>query len=126
MRTARPAFPALVRGDDGSLHVRIFATAAAANDAARANPSLDYEPATLRDPWKHTGSPADLAKALGGCVSARTLWQLARSGGLPARDDGAGAKKARYRLPIRAILASIKVRGLRATVAAHRAGERIA
>jgi hypothetical protein len=120
----RPAHGALIRGDDGALHVRSFATGADANAAAQANPSLDHEPA--RDAWKHTGSPAELSRRLNGVPSADTITRLCRRGDLPCRDDGAGLKLARYRLPIRAILASVAARGLRATVAAHRAGQLIA
>lgn len=129
LRLGERPYGALIRGDDGSLHVRRFATGEDANAAAQANPSLDYEPASLpasRDPWKHTGSPAELSRRLGGVPSADTITRLCKRGELPCRDDGAGAKLPRYRLPIRAILASIAARGLRATVAAHRSGQRIA
>lgn len=126
MRTTRAtAHAALVRGDDGGLHVRTFATAEAANAAAQGNPSLDHEPAETpaAKAWRHTGSPVAVSRALGGAVSPRVIRNLARAGGLPARDDGAGAVKARYVLPIKAIVASVAARGLRATVAAHRAGK---
>jgi hypothetical protein len=126
-RRAFPAYPALVRGDDGSLHVRSFATAEDANAAARANPSLDHEPAPVpaADAWKHTGSPAELAARLGFC-SGQTITRLCRDGSLPCRDEGAGRMLPRYRLPIRAIVASVAARGLRATIAAHRAGQLLA
>jgi transposase InsO family protein len=122
----RPAYPALIRGDDGGLHVRSFATSEDAGAASRANPSLDHEPYAApagRDPWKHTGSPAELSRRLNGVPSADTITRLCREGGLPCRDMGTGRTLPRYRLPIRAILASIAARGLRATVAAHRAGQ---
>ena len=117
---------ALIRGDDGGLHVRNFATGEDANAAAQANSSLDYEPASARATWRHTGSPAELSRRLNGVPSVDTITRLCRDGGLPCRDDGAGRKLPRYRLPIRAILASVAARGLRATVAAHRAGQFIA
>ncbi len=123
-RRSSPAYPALIRGDDGGLHVRSFATGELANAAARANPSLDHAPA--RDAWKHTGSPADLSARLNGVPSASTITRLCQRGELPCRDDGAGQKLPRYRLPIRAIVASVAARGLRATIAAHRAGQLIA
>lgn len=90
--------------------------------------SLAPEPVPLaaKEAWKHLGSPAELAALLKGVPSANTITRLCKSGGLPCRDDGSGSKLPRYRLPIRAIVASIEVRGLRATVAAHRAGQLIA
>lgn len=121
-----PAFPALVRGDDGGQHVRSFATAAAANLAACANPSLDFQPTPATEAWKHAGSPTELAEKLGGITSAATITRLCKTHSLPCRDDGAGTKLPRYKLPIRAIVASVQARGLRATIAAHRAGQLIA
>ena len=121
-------YGALIRGEDGALHVRSFPTPGDASAAANGNTSLNHETPTLagRDPWKHTGSPAELSRRLNGAVSAQTILRLCRTGGLPCRDDGAGATLPRYKLPIKAILASVMVRGLRATVAAHRHGSLIA
>ena len=128
-RAARPAYAALVRGEDGGLHVRSFASGEDANAVARANPSLDAGTGLLtpaEKAWRHLGSPADVSNALGGHPCAATITRMCKTGGLPCRDDGCGAFRARYRLPLKAILASIAVRGLRATVAAHRAGRLIA
>jgi hypothetical protein len=131
VRTARAnTHAALVRGDDNGLHVRNFATAEAANAAAQGNPSLDldHEPAetVAAKAWKHTGSPTELSRRLNGRPSAQTITRLCRAGDLPCRDDGCGRLLPRYRLPVRAIVASVLAVGWRATLARHRAGILIA
>lgn len=119
--TSLYAFGALVRGDDGGLDVRNFKTGEDANAAAQASGrdfllrDADRKPAAL-------GSPAELSERLGGKPSAATIARACKRGDLPCRDDGAGEKLPRYRLPIRAIVASVLNGGMRATIARHRAG----
>lgn len=114
------SFGALVRDDFGGLAVRGFPSGGTANAAAQAAGrdfllrDADRKPAAL-------GSPAELSKRLGGAPSAKTIWRLCKQGALPCRDDG-GGRLARYRLPIRAIVASVMNGGLRATIARQRAG----
>lgn len=121
VRTSIVSYGGLVRGDDGSLHVRAFPTGELANAASQASGrdfllrDADRRPAAL-------GSPAELSARLGGTPSAATIARACKRGDLPCRDDGAGEKLPRYRLPIRAIVASVMNGGFRATVARHRAG----
>ena len=120
-RTSLVVYGGLVRGDDGGLHMRGFPTGELANQAAQQSGrdfilrDADKKPAAL-------GSPAELSKRLGGTPSAATITRACKRGDLPCRDDGAGEKLPRYRLPVRAIVASVMNGGFRATIARQRAG----
>jgi len=119
VRTSIVSYGGLVRGDDGSLHVRSFPTGELANAASQASGRDFVIRAADR---RNLGSPAELSARLGGTPSAATITRLCKRGDLPCRNDGAGEKLPRYRLPIRAIVASVMNGGLRATIARHRAG----
>ncbi|WP_043586905.1 hypothetical protein [Geminisphaera colitermitum] len=123
MSRAANKFAALVRGDDGALHVRRFATAAdAAGVAARERefvPAYPIHPEDVK-PTTKGWPPSRLARELG--ISSRTICRRCERDQLPYINHGGASRP--YRLIPLHVVKLVKLYGL-ASVARMRAAGQI-